>query len=724
MKTARIALTADVRGFKQQMDEAKKALVGIGQAKISPEAEKRLKGMFSDQLARQARQIQSSVQSLTDHLNNMGKGASAAFDPKKASQYGAQLTALKRQLEDVNKAQTQLAKGKFPTPDGATAAGGGAGVMGRAGKMVAGLATGLGVMSLFQRRERMADQRLAVRSLTRGGESVGETSSLGYNPEERRERAVGLAKAAGGVSGKTLTSLTNLSETVERAYGIGGDETASAIGAARKAGVSDQGKFVSKSIGAAVAAGMEGSRIGEYLSSMTGFMQSMSEGISVDTDSLNGFAGALGSLPFFKNDPNRIFAAMQGLSSSFKGGDTFQKAQATRAILGGAPGASPASTEFRRSMGLFGTLDKETIGNLKATGMDTRALEMGGPEIVKNMFDEIMASTQGMSPEDRLFEFQQRTGMEAGPAASIFGQLASGKGVSTDQFRNATMSPQERLNKTFENADGSIKTLSAQISRMIEATATNIADPMAKLGNAITNLINALTGGNADAVGGAVGAAGVVAGGAIALGAGKALGGAAGKMAGGVGRLAKAGSKGGMKGMAKAAGRMGGKSLSRLIPGVGLIMAAKDAWDVYDKYQAGQEITPKDLAVLGTSAAAGVAGLIPGLGTGVAAGLTAASVGAEFLPENMGMGTPSDGLPVSAGGGMAGSSPMTPSNVIPFPGGGAGAGNDVATNENTSAIRDLTAAIRGGGGNGAIAPRYPSNASSVSPSNNSRGKAK
>lgn len=81
-------------------------------------------------------------------------------------------------------------------------------------------------------------------------------------------------------------------------------------------------------------------------------------------------------------------------------------------------------------------------------------------------------------------------------------------------------------------------------------------------------------------------------------------------------------------------GALGGKTLGRFLPGVGLAMAGMEAYELLQKYQRGEEITRKDLAVLGTSTAAGVAGLFPGIGTGVSAAINAAAIGTQFLPES------------------------------------------------------------------------------------------
>lgn len=650
-RTAKIALTADVRGFKKATDEARNALDTLGKVKISPEAEENLKKIVSDDLAQKATRLKNQMQALTDVINNMGKTGAEAHDLKKVVEHTKKLDELKKAYDDISKAQKEIGKGKFPpTPQAPREEEGGGigGLLGR-GRLIMAAAGALGIRAAFNTRTEMARQRLDVMGVTTDQQMGSERSQFGFTPEERRRRLAEVARAAGSVTGQQATRLAEVSELAQRAFGVEQGTTAEAISASRKAGVQDQAKFVASAIGSAVASGLTGSKIGEYLSSMTSYMQSMSEGIDIDDGSLNGFAAAMGQIPFFKNDPNRIFSALQDMNTTFKGGDPFQKAQATRAILGAAPGAGPAATEFRRSMGLFGKLDQETMSNLQKAGMGgpaLRAIGAGGPEIIKNIFDEIMKSTEGMTTEDRLYQFQQRTGMEAGPAASIFGRLATGKSVGYEEFQKAMQTPEEllknsqdRLNKTMGTIEGKFVDLNATLSAIGEDIAGNIARPFAELGSKIDELIKAM-GGDTVSVGGAIGTAAAVVGGAAALGAGKAIGKGAKAVGGAASRIATATSKGGFKGGATAAGRIAkgaaagaGKTLGKIIPGVGLMFAAKDAWDVYEKHSRGEEITAKDWAVLSTSALAGIVGLVPGVGTAASVGLSTLSAGAELLPE-------------------------------------------------------------------------------------------
>jgi hypothetical protein len=602
-RTAKVSLTADVRGFKGAVDDARKSLASLKDIDVAPESAKKLKDLISKDLIKQADTVKTKMEEISVNLEKIASGQEA-FDSRKVVNYTAALKNLKQQLKDINTEQANVDKGAFgdfkdkfmgsqiPGMGGAKG-GGGKGIMGSLGglkSLIAPVLGALGVRAMFGRATGIADERLAQRALTRDAGYVGEDSKYGYLPSERRQSAAMFASQAGAIDSGRLTGLVDMGEQIERAYGVKREDSASFTGAARRAGVSDTGKALSNSIGAAVAAGLEGSKIGEYLNGMRGFMEEMSQGINVDNDSLNGFAAAMGTLPFFKNDPSRIFSALRSMDQTFKGGDRFQQAMGTRAILASAPGASASATEFRRSMGLFGELDEGTLKQLDAAGVDTRAMRVGGADVVSNMFKDIMSSTEGMSPDDQLYAFQQRTGLEAGPAAEIFAQLKSGrpdmKGIS-DKLKEAAMSPEERLNKTFKNAEGSIKDLEAKIDRLIEVISMELVPPLVKFVQWITSKMGQAEGlfDTVQNTGETVATGAMMAGGLYAGSKAMGAAGAVAKSAPGkaVGRgLQKFGGKAAQKVLPKTLAKGGAKAVGQAIPFVGNAINAVAA---YQKYQ-------------------------------------------------------------------------------------------------------------------------------------------
>jgi len=527
-KIAKVSLSADVGGFKRQMDQAKKVLGDLGNAKISPQASQQIAAIFSAQTQKKADELKSTISGLTDELRDLASVGQAAWNEKKIIAVSTQLTVLKKNLKEVNELQGQLGLPKGVTGGGGAGgapAGGGSmfggmmrGGMGAFGKALGLVGVGLGMKALVSKREQMADERLKITPLTTDNKMGSERSSLGYSPSERRQSQAQIAQQT-QVTGKQLDSMVNMAEQLERGYGIDRGTTAEAIGSARRAGVGDQEKYVATAIGTAVAARLDGSKVGEYLSAMSGYLSSMSQGVDIDSASLNGFAGALGSLPFFKNDPSRIFAAIGGMDASFKGGDRFQQSQAAGAILDtpGASGASAAAIEMRRKMGLFANVDKETMGNLKTAGFsdeDLAALGARGGDLVKSKMIKELKATEGGPESSRAKRFGESMGMTEGQSLPIYGKIraAQEKGQDTTKFmddmlkeiEDITKDPQKLLadrmktvDKTFNNVDGSMKDLTAKMESLGETITDSLVDPMIKLSEGIDKLAEAMLGKNA-----------------------------------------------------------------------------------------------------------------------------------------------------------------------------------------------------------------------------------
>lgn len=225
------------------------------------------------------------------------------------------------------------------------------GVMGAVG--LGAVAAGIG--AAFSRQLEQSKAGLALRSLS-GNAIVKGYGSQNYGLKDRYDRGLQIAGAAGkDLTDASLTKFVDSSEKMERAFGISGGQYASTMGTARKAGISDQDKFISGVIGDAVAVKLSGSAVGEYLAQMTGYMESMSKGVDIDDRSLRGMASALGNMEFFKKDPSRIFDALRGIEGAFKDNDPYMQYLSYRSIQGASKEEmSPAGVELRRDMGLFG----------------------------------------------------------------------------------------------------------------------------------------------------------------------------------------------------------------------------------------------------------------------------------------------------------------------------------------------------------------------------------
>lgn len=491
-RQAKIQITGDARGFKKATDDAKKALENLGKAKVGDTGVKTLSQEIVD--------LEKKIKSLSESKALLSQGGIKGTELDAWKQLNKEIKENKKLLQEVRASREALSstpdkRDKLPSEDGERKSR--SNPMKSVGSALALAAGGMGLMSMWNVRQGMAQGRLPQRSLTTDSGIAGEHSQLGFTPEERRTRALSMAQQASPTTGKELTKLTDLGEQLERAFGITGETSAGAIGAARRAGVDNQEQYLRKTVGGAQGAGMQGVQVGEYLSSMNGFLSEMSKGVNIDTDSLNGFASSMATLPFFKNDPSRIFDMMKGMNQGFTGGDEFQRAQGMRAISQSAPGAETSGMLMRQGMGIWGNMDKnkkgdaDTLKKLQAQGMDTKVLEVTGGEIVKNMMDEIQASTKDMTKMDQAKQLASRLNISDRTALELMANKGN-VGKMDNILKEANMSPEDKLREVMSSADGHMVSVEQALQEVKEAMATKIAEPMAALATKIQELIEAL----------------------------------------------------------------------------------------------------------------------------------------------------------------------------------------------------------------------------------------
>jgi hypothetical protein len=509
----------------------------------------------------------------------------------------------------------------------------------------------VGVASLMGRQQQITRERLQMKALTGGTAITGQGSMMGFETEERRKRATDIARAVGRDMGPAeLTSLVDLGERATRAYGVEGSEQAAFMKASRRAGGNKPDKAFSNAIGVAVAAGMEGSRVSEFLQSMTGSLDQMAEGATIDQASLMGFAGALSTMPFFQMDPRRTAQAIESLQQAFANGDRFQQAMFTRSMMRAGGGTDPASLEVRRMLPLFfspgesNRLKKgqagpeklnlaDRIKNLEGGGQLAQALNVSGTDIIKAAFDESMAATSQYGLGRQAFEFMDRMGMRNQAGLEIFTDLRAGKALTPEQiqkFEQAQMTPEERLEKTFSGFDKNMQNLTQSISELKDILAGRVTVAMEKLATAMGNFstqmgFDPMTSA-ADISTGAIVAGGAATAAALFPGAAKKVGGVVKKSVTGTGkniartgRAAFGGAKGGrgvgrVTGAGKGAGKAltkglvkGGAKGAKLIPVVGNLISAGlavgDAYVLAEKMINGEEIFWHDWAELGLDVA-------------------------------------------------------------------------------------------------------------------------
>lgn len=485
-RQAKIVLSADVTALKQAIQQAKKDVQGLGSVKIDDRATKAMRDAIEKDLSKAAEHCKEKIVEIKDELASMEtQGINKTADAfvkanKELEEYNENLKETEKLLDKMKKG------GSLPTASGG---GGGGGsptgtFMKGAGRFAAMLGIGLSINHFRNVANEVSKQRVGVRSLT-GGSDVGEDSAMGFTPEERRQRAQSIARAVGrNMSSEEITNLTNFGEKAERAFGVEQGTLDSAMGAASRAGVSNQEKFLMSAMGTAVANGLEGSKISDYLSAMTGMMDELSDSITVSPESINAFAGAFGDIPFFKNDPSRLFSQMRGVDGAFKGGDRFQQAQAARAILASNRGASPAEIELRRELGLFGNSDAlvKRFGGMEGGQDLAKTLGVGGTNIMNSMFGEARGKTGGMKMGERVNSIMRRLGLQGEGGMMVAADIIEGKKVGTDAITKARMSPEEQLkmkmqekaNSSFAGAEKNIIEMNVALKKIEEKISMNI----------------------------------------------------------------------------------------------------------------------------------------------------------------------------------------------------------------------------------------------------------
>lgn len=561
-RIAKIKITADTGAFKQDIEKVKASIRGLGSVEVETKGISSLKKTLTEDLKETEKELKSTISSLKGALTDLAKAST--LDSEEINKNLKALNIYYERLKDVQELMKKDSGAYkfFDALEGANPFG----RMNRGLGAIAGAAgavgLGLGVGTLFQRQRGISSERNAIAALV-GGSVTEEQSQLGFTSEERRQRLLEVARASGrNLSVEEQNRALSLGESAERAYGITADQQGGFMGAARRAGVQDQQKAFAQAIGVATAAGLDGSKIGEYLSAMSDGITQMSQGINIDTNSLQGFAGVLSSLPFFANDPARAMRTAQELNQTFSQGDRFQQAMASRAIIAGSPGATPASIEFRRRMGLFGNLSQDALnfyGNTANGGSPELAKTLGldGKDIVTNMFKDSTDPTRGLSLDRQLMEFADRLGMSAGAADSIFREIKSGKGISKEsmeKIRKANMDPNERMKDTFNGFDAQVTRTGAKIEGAMDKMAKDItgaitffdsklgvsSDNLARFGEVVVGATTALTALTAASAMGALGKSAVLSGKLGKLGKG-----AAGAATGAIGAI---GSRIGMAG--------------------------------------------------------------------------------------------------------------------------------------------------------------------------------
>jgi hypothetical protein len=494
-RTAKVSIGMDIRQLREDTKRAEQLLKNIGKVKIDTDLQNNLKKIVTVDLTRQISSYTSQIVKIRDTLKDAGRAGNEAFNTQKLSQYVRELGRLSEGLRRVQDLQGKIASG-----GGGGLGGGGesrqrgyfdpGGYRGPRIQALSGISRGLGMIGVsygiqqsLVRAEELAETRMRTMALTGGQIEGNGMSRFGFTRQERAERALEISRQAGRrFKPGELGGLVERGESAERGFGIGGGEFARGIGAARRAGIQDQAKFVSGAIGDAVAMKLEGSQIGDYLSQMTGYLESVSEGIDVNQDSLRGFASALGSLDFFKADPRRIFGVFDTLNQLFRGqGTPYQnfatyRAMQETATQGGGKALTPAGIELRRMMGMFGEGGEGRAKRWERLGMPEMGdvERLGGGEFQQRFLSRSYKESRAQSPKDAqaaAYLFQTTTGLKGKAGADIFmkfrEQELAGKELrlGSEDIKKAAddwMTAEERARKNMDTFSGSVMDFKAR----------------------------------------------------------------------------------------------------------------------------------------------------------------------------------------------------------------------------------------------------------------------
>lgn len=447
-KQAKLSLGLDLRAFNQSIKDAKRSL----------------------------KDLEDSVGAATGegpHFNR-GGGLGRWFGGGGGRGFGGNNTP---RLPTGISSPINAAAGVFSSP---------LGILGAVG--LGAVAAGIG--AAFSRQLEQSRVGIALRSLS-GNAIVRGYGDQGFNLRERYERGLQIAGAAGrDLTDEGLTKFVDSSEKLQRAFGISGEQYAGAMGAARKAGISDQDKFISGVIGDAVADKMSGSAVGEYLAQMTGYMESMAKGVEIDDKSLRGMAGALGNMEFFKRDPAKIFDALRGIEGAFRDNDPYMQYLSYRSIQDASKKAiSPAGVEIRREMGLFGNKigDKEMEEMRQLMPGLADVYDIGGKKTIESRgkfaFGQFLGKGKRTAEEDQIAArgFAGAMGLTVVQARPIMMEMLkwvkSGKKIEDWQMTQGTekaykeglKTPEQRAADVMKTFEADMVKLDQELNKLMDA---------------------------------------------------------------------------------------------------------------------------------------------------------------------------------------------------------------------------------------------------------------
>jgi len=527
-KQARLTLGMDIKPLQDATKEMKRSLEDLGKVQL----DKNIKKAFRKELLREAegqiRLYKSHLKDTREELVKITAAGDKAWDVTRVRQYVERVRQLEEGLRGVRREANSL-RGGPGTGAGIGGGGGGGGGGGRGagsgamdefvggglargltggpvGRVLGAVGIGFGVQAAISRATEQARMGMEVRALT-GGDLVNDSSRWGFTRMERRQRAMQVARAAGGdIRGAELNERVNLGEMLQRAFGLSGEQFGGMMGAARRGGIQDQRGFTTQVVDQGFQAGLRGSGMIEYLTAMTSHMESISNETDIDKNSMK-MTAAMARMPFFASKPERIFAAIQGFQQAFKDRDPYQDFLSYRSLEEASGGRlGPAGIELRRQIPLMGGgLPKGiTADRMREAGLGELlpAFQTTGQAAVEARIRQAMRDTKGMGGQARGLAFQQATGLSPMQMLPIMIRAMEAEQEGTlDQFsltqgevkrvKKAGMTPTDKAEANAKSFEAQIINFGKRVDDIKNKIADGISGGMLKMVDAVDNFANA-----------------------------------------------------------------------------------------------------------------------------------------------------------------------------------------------------------------------------------------
>ena len=463
MTQAKLELNLDVKTFTKRTQEAKTSLEALGKVDVGREFGRRFKKAIRDDVKSSINELKTHQDVLKRQLLDMSKASKDVWDTKKISDTVKQLEKVSAELKVQKRLSQSMGMGGG---GGAIQGGAGGGRVGggmpmQAARTLAMLGISVGVMASLTRSAGLSRGRLGVTGIAGG--SASDSSSLGYTFSERLQSGQMFGRSAGrDLSSGQIDRRIDTGEMLQRGFGISMEESSRAMGAARRAGVKNDRGFVSESVGVAMNAGLSGSAIPEYLAAMSGYLESMSKGVDVDEKSLQGFAGHMARLPFFRTNPERIFDMIRGIGGVLQKNDKVSNLISYESISNAAgTEVSPAAIELRKSMGLFGNVDTgdmEQFRNVKGYKDLITAMGVSGKDLTNSIINNVIDK----APDNAAYQavaLQKIFDLEGGTTKNLLNEIT----------RQTTNPDGSRNGKRVDLAGTAVgKAIEAQIKKQAE----------------------------------------------------------------------------------------------------------------------------------------------------------------------------------------------------------------------------------------------------------------